>query len=748
MKRIISFFIFICLVLFNAQVLSWAKGKISPFGKILIHEYENQQNNKLTVKGDLILSEKLHNEETGAIIKVNDQIDESKFVGLHVTVQIKAGNIWTVRTPIKNINKLSEISGVEYIHVDEPAFSTLDNVRIQVKADQVHDSKVNKTPYKGKNVIVGIIDNGFDFLHPTFLSNNNKLRIKKVWNQGVTSGKHPKNFDYGNEISTESEIISYTKDMNGMSHGTHVAGIAAGSGGSTNKYIGIAPESDIVLVSQKLNSDHTSSTGHSDILNGVKYIFDCADETGKPAVVNISLGVNFGPHDGSSLFDAGLRELVGKGRVVVGAAGNNGDTKMHIAKNFTYDDSLMKTFIYYQTYNGNLLDAYIDIWGDYGSEFETKVYFWNRSKNKFYEGKGFFSTKTDSLIIEDVITESGRYSTVYYTLSKSEFNGKPRTMLRIKNQSYEVLTILAVKAKFGKVNIWNCGAGGSSGSLFSSENVSTYVNGDNNSTITEIGGTSNDIITVGAYTSRLSFTNINNVIQTRDYKNAQECKLAPFSSIGPRVDNKIKPDITAPGLVVLSSVSIFDMNYSYTGDYYKDVVKFEGGTSKYSYAAMEGTSMAAPVVTGTVALMLCANPDLTSEEIKKILRETADNDACTEDIPISGNKYWGWGKVNTMAAVLHAASMAKPSVIKDGLLLYPNPILDILKIKFTADAATVHKFEVYDPLGRLIASNEFTAKVGENNIEMQLTDISTGLYYLTVFAQGNLKTSIFTKTKF
>ncbi|MBT8062627.1 MAG: S8 family serine peptidase, partial [Gammaproteobacteria bacterium] len=74
--------------------------------------------------------------------------------------------------------------------------------------------------------------------------------------------------------------------------------------------------------------------------------------------------------------------------------------------------------------------------------------------------------------------------------------------------------------------------------------------------------------------------------------------------------------------------------------------------SNSQYIRFGGTSGSAPIVVGTIALMLQANPNLTTNEVRQILRNTAVTDNNTGAVP---NNDWGWGKLNILAAVQGAA---------------------------------------------------------------------------------------------
>jgi subtilisin family serine protease len=115
--------------------------------------------------------------------------------------------------------------------------------------------------------------------------------------------------------------------VDGDGHGTHVLGIAGGDGSATGgtvpayTYVGMAPRADLVMV----KTDYTD-TG---ILDGVAYVMNRATALGKHAVVNLSLGSQYGPKDGTSPFEAGIAALTGPGRIVVASAGNDGGYPVH-----------------------------------------------------------------------------------------------------------------------------------------------------------------------------------------------------------------------------------------------------------------------------------------------------------------------------------------------------------------------------------------------------------------------------------
>ena len=221
--------------------------------------------------------------------------------------------------------------------------------------------------------------------------------------------------------------------------------------------------------------------------------------------------------------------------------------------------------------------------------------------------------------------------------SSSEFNNKPRVFIQLQNKTNDYV-ILSSYGFSGQINAWNYGRG--KGAAFSTKGKIWTISGDNNCTIDEIGGTGKNIITVGAYTSKNSYTDFLGNPHIIDFY-TDYWEIAPFSSLGPTTDGRIKPNITAPGNVIVSSVNSFDTKYNSLN---KDVVTgLTDGTNEWWFAIMSGTSMASPIATGIIALWLEADPTLTTSQIKEYLQSNSWTDTYTGTVP---NNTWGWGKID------------------------------------------------------------------------------------------------------
>ncbi len=205
----------------------------------------------------------------------------------------------------------------------------------------------------GKGVIVGVVDFGLDFAHKNFRLPDGSTRILALWDQRAKVGEERCSgpFGYG-RLFTKDDIdaalkeedpykaLGYWTQKNSLTytgaHGAYVTDVAAGNGNGSG-CPGVAPEAGIVFVdasSAVLAAEGSHAVGNTfgdsaQLLEAVKFIFDYAED--RPCVVNISLGTNGGPHDGTSPLEEGFDRLVSRkpNRAVVIAAGNSFGKSLH-----------------------------------------------------------------------------------------------------------------------------------------------------------------------------------------------------------------------------------------------------------------------------------------------------------------------------------------------------------------------------------------------------------------------------------
>lgn len=727
----------------HAQNTATTLPKLSPRTKLYLSELE--ENQKAQIQRNYVYRQTSEGLYMSAVIKVGNGLNEAELKSNGIKVNTKAGNIWTVMIPINDVAAFTKTQGISYIELDEPVAITMDSVRKATHVDSVHAGINLAMPYAGTGVVLGIIDRGFDYTHPTLYDTSGSyLRLKRVWEE-KKAGTAPAGFNYGNELTDSMGFMTAQCDGRLNSHGIHVAGIAGGSGyggpiAAPKRYRGMAYESDLVFVSILPDSLQWQGTGISDIIDGLNYIYTYADAQGKPAVANLSWGSPVGPRDGSSLFSQAVDNLTGPGKVMVLSAGNNGELKLHLNKEFTSTDTIVKTFPTFNEYLGSK-NAWLDIWGEQGQTFCAEMSL--KSGNTI--------VNTGRVCLDDnvhkfkLIGTDGDTAYVAITTSISEYNGKPRMYFGLDSRTADTL-LLTITSNNGELNIWNgyvYDGSGYFGELYS-YGYPWATEGNADQTTTDLVATES-VISVGCYTAKNRYQRINGInVSFTSY--APLRRLSPFSSHGPTADGRVKPDIAAPGFCVFSSVSVFDSSYMMSGADYGSVVgatNFQG--RNYYWAQMSGTSMASPAAAGIVALLLQVNPQLSPSDVRNILAQTAIKDTFTQLPQVTGstNNLWGHGKINAYQAVIAAADyetgighINKPI----NAALYPNPnngnyIIDL----YTEQAETATLF-VYEQSGKLVHTEAWDIVPGVNHKVVSDSNIGKGIFITKIATSKGIAT--------
>lgn len=573
---------------------------------------------------------------------------------LDVTPIAENASTATVRLTLDALQRLAKQQGVEYIQITSGATQMLNLARQEAGTDQIHKGTDLPQAYTGEGVVVGVVDAGFDYMHAAFRRPaDGALRIKRVWEQGATTldgASAPAKYGYGIELNTPELIEKAQGDSDSNSHGTHVAAIAAGSDAyKDGAYVGNAPDADIVLVALDLNA-----STNADISNAVQYIFDYADEVGKPCVVNLSLGNQDGPHDGTSTFDTMTDAMQGPGRLIVGAAGNHRTDAFHIDHTFaTADAAPLRTFVKYKVAPSNSVSGgTIEIWGEKGVDFTVDIAAYSTFNKKDARSTTVYPAEG----VTDV--DFGKYATGTWKVASevSPLNGKPHVVLTsaltsIRNNYAIALTVTPKTA--GRVNIWS----DNTYLALESRDIEGFSAPDAaSSTLCEIGGTGKRILTVGSYTTRNEYTT-NGGQQATLQETVGD--LSSFSSYGPTVDGRMKPNITAPGCFIISAVSNNDASGNLM---YAEYNENFGRYNQYGY--MQGTSMASPFVAGIVATWLQAYPQLTPEQLHEIVQNTARKDSFTATAPDSN---WGYGKINALDGLRQCIEKQETGCVSIGM---------------------------------------------------------------------------------
>ncbi len=550
-----------------------------------------------------------------------------------------------------------------------PVHPLNDTMRVQNIILPIHNGITPlDTNYKGKDVIIGYIDSGIDIDHPDFQYVDGRTRVLAIWDQTVSPGPNtPQPYGYGQEWdSTDINAGNCPhEDQNGFfGHGSSVAGIGSGNGNATGKHIGAAPKSDIVVVSNNFSSSQAT------VADGVDYITRVADSLGKPCVINVSLGSYRGSHDAKDAVAQSIESTLSaqKGRIMVAAAGNAGNVPpFHLEYDVTTDTN----FTWFKYNNNSALGTggvVFELWAD-TAEFQQVRYAMGADKTT---GGYAFRDRTDFFQIQNNLD-----TTLRDTLKNDQddilaifdFWGTrmgDRYLLQVvsvePDSSQYAFRFMTTGS--GHFDVWSSNNGilNTSRMIPSDElpdagtfpDIDHYHPPDTLSSMVSSWACSPKVITVGNYTGRISYTDVDGNLQTMPNK---LFGLHSSSSLGPTRTDSIKPDIAATGNTILAASDLDFIDQLISSEPYK--------VAQDSFHVRNGgTSMASPVVAGIAALYLEQCPKGTPEELLSLLQNNAREDSYTGTTP---NPYWGHGKVNAFASLTDA--LPQPEITPTGDLV-------------------------------------------------------------------------------
>lgn len=576
-----------------------------------------------------------------AFVALDDESDLKRLASYGVRVNGSETRMASVMIPLDTYVPLVQSGLCRQIDVAKKVDLHNDRATRALRSDAANRGHFLTGNYDGTDVVVGIIDIGFEYGHPTFYdTTGTRYRVKCVWDQNVQCTTHPAGYSYGKEYLTQSSILNAVCSHTTETHGSHVAGIAAGSGGpgGARMYRGVAPNADLVLVATNM-----MSTG---IYDGINYIKNYASSIGKPCVINMSLGSQVGPHDGTTLFDQMCDTYVGNtpGVLLCASAGNDGSTTLHLMKEFdaAAGDTSVASFL---TFSGGARGkTYLDFWGMPGDTFGVQLGVVNINTGAFEDVSYLYSSAFSTTYNTTLTDADGESCSLdIYCTSADANNGRPNITINVNNMSQtsnNQFLCVRIIAHDGIVHAWANDAN------FDSRGLGGMATGDHHYTTGEIG-IGRTMITVGSYMTRANWTCLSG---TTYGVGGMEGDLSYFSSVGPSLDGRVKPDIVGPGQMIYSAVNKYDQEYCNPNGYWVvGSTQFNGAT--YYYATMQGTSMSCPAVAGCMALWLQANPQMTSAQAHQLLHNSGLQDGYTGPISTSGSTYWGWGKMNLYAGL-------------------------------------------------------------------------------------------------
>lgn len=711
------------------------------------HRLEADPTAKKTILTELPISINGFESRSGAnvsiIVMLNDGATASDVANMGFEITTDLDDLVVANGPISQVEALAECDFVKSISFSQRREPLLKAARLATGGQDVQDGVGLPQKYTGEGVIAGIWDTGIDANHVNFLDKSGNSRISRFWHY----------YNDGQAIEYTSDNISrYTIDYASETHGTHTLGCLAGSWNTAgngnvavinsagkpswsattkNPYYGMAPGAEIVAASGLLYDNST--------IGAITNISNYALSTGKPCVINLSLGSNAGSHDGTDAMGQALSRIADRGAIIFVAAGNEGQENISVVKDFTASDNSVSTFI--STPAGSTV-ARLAIWGATSEQFTVTVQVYNLQAKRVEYSYDIMPSSSGTSYrlglsgVQNSAFSSAFTSDSYITLSTST---NTATNNRYSVSGYFSLTPNSTTNAYGSsyaIGIKVAGKAGqhidiTSDTRFTSHSIAGYVNGTPDLSINNLA-CSPKVISVGSW-------NAQTVVPVKDYASSNSGTISyensykvgdvsDFSSYGTLVDGRKLPEVMAPGLAVISSIS----TYYYESNPKIYVSASQTTPNKYAiqpgrtnvYYNMSGTSMATPIAAGGVALWLQANPTLTVEDVKAILKASNVTTNLPAATPMAR---WGGGKIDVLAGIKYVLSDGIADVVADSDDIVFTPMGFNQWSVFVAGAKTVN-VEVYNLAGVRVAS--FNSQ--GDSLDFSADNLDKGIYVVNV----------------
>lgn len=648
----------ISLALSVAALASTAQNKLDWYAIDALEDFHATAMEEATIASAMSSGVKM----VDVFVTVTNASDFAKLEAMGYEVNVVTDEIAIVNMPFGQLEALCMEPWVVHAALGGEARPMLDMARRDTGVDDIHagtDAELGRA-YTGKGVVVGLYDTGLDPNHVNFLTPDlENTRVQGIWHNGA--------------VYEGAQIFSFTTDNIAQIHGTHVLGIAAGGymgeanyagtvAPTTGKmpYYGVAYDSDIVI--------GCGSISDANIIKGVQYIASRAKELGEPAVINLSLGNNRGPHDGSDAFGRSLDALAKENLIVV-SAGNEGRKNMGLTKVLTEDDPYLRTFPVPCSASNRIITTdnhkgLVEIYGSDERPFKCTI--------AVYAAVGGLTGRIiDSYTVEE--STSGRRTKIggtaagadvklsgfdsatsaasYLTIASNVSTISKRYNVQINhalaypllaNDFYIAIIIEGYPGQ--RINMYAHSNVETSDiySMLTSHNIDGYESSTPDGTINNNACAPN-LLAIGAYVTR---TNWRTYPTGSGLYSGTLNTIAEFSSWGTMYDGSTLPHVLAPGSSLASSVNGYNSEYvsKTTG-----ITGFlAGGGRNYHWNNFSGTSMAAPFATGVFGLWLEADPTLTSADVKSILAATSKVDVHLMSL---NPAQYGAGKLDAIAGL-------------------------------------------------------------------------------------------------
>lgn len=515
------------------------------------------------------------------------------------------------------------------VAVINTAYAQIDEYEYHLSESYGVRSAITNLPdgLSGQGVLVGIIDNGIDFNHINFLDPKTfqtRVKFASTFGDG----------DNYNEARTP-EAIAKLIPYNTQDHGTHVAGIAAGSY-AADGWHGIAPEANLLLADMR-----------GQVVSSLEKIFAAADSLDMPLVVNISYepdivdGYNPAVLLCEKLTDNGKKP----GRIIVASTGNEGNLRAY--SEATIGEEGKVRFIMDTSVSGE--DAYA-----LESNFSFKAPKEASLSFRFFLYDNFAQKEVTEGITD--LSGSPVDPTSFFKLSVNADNPSPYTYYGLVkhfkvDSSSDIVPCIEITGAKGTELRYIRHLVISDDDYFSPFNL--FYGQPNALAMTPA------VISVGNCDSH-----------------QEGWPIRKVSSFGFNKYGDKFPDVVAPGTGIISSgrYEYFPKSKNYNTYAQRDIKIADGSTKTFNWCTLIGTSQSSPLVAGLVALMLQYDKTLTTERVRELLHSTNDwTDAC--DKAPKGPEQAGHGILNTKA--LFEKLMGETSIKEVSASPADNAIYDL-----------------------------------------------------------------------
>lgn len=693
-------------------------------------------------------------------------------------IENELGRIVIARLTAPEMEAVAELDEVVQVSLGFEAEPMMRVARKTTKVDDVHKANASSGlshGYTGEGVIVGMMDTGLDPNHLNFRDAAGNLRIKNYWEIKGADGSVVL-------YDTPEKIGAFETDLRQETHATHVLGIMAGShnarpgsgngmvatlnglgkpsvsASNINPYYGVAKDAELSVCSGTLeNNNITIAAGR---------FRDYVKSTGKPGVLNFSLGNQRGPHDGTDASSLALAD-VGKDVLICMSAGNEGNANISLSKTLTASDKTVRTFVS----TGLAGNGYLDIWSSGPQTLKVTFAAINLTNGNIV---GTFEIPTPSSF-SYIGGTSVRYSNVVKnaqfgnTFGQSSFIGYSAN-LNTANNRYDVYLTFELSGSNANTAaaIIVEGTDGNKIDMYGSmvlrsNGMAGYLDGTPTNSINGLACGDN-ILVVGAYVNSNPYMTLGgeNSWSSTTYPQGG---IAAFSSYGHTFQGRQLPDVVGPGMGMISSYNSYyvrdEINNYVTKGLANPVntkteaqlrTEAESGYSvwinspdkkdpddmktplKNYWGEMSGTSMSSPFVAGVLALWSQAAAEkgvrLSMDDVKKVIAATADKDEFTAQQP----ERWGMGKINALAGLKYILANELGGVDgiasddpESSLIIEPvgGGVYSVFLAGVEGFTATLHNLQ-----GQAVA----TASATGNELTLDGSALGRGVYVLTVQA--------------